>query len=207
MEKAPEAFRTITEVSEWLNTPSHVLRFWESRFPEIDPVKRAGGRRYYRPDDMLLLGGIKRLLHVEGNTIKAVQAMIRDKGKAHVSAMSPSLDQPFEDQVDLPDADISAELAQIDIPKTDPAPAPADPAPAQPLLRPRRSEAKTERQSAPQPEPQAEAPSDWIATRPRHVRALGQYSADQLNDIEELYYALKMVRNRMRRRHRKRARL
>ena len=60
--KSPDAFRTISEVAEWLDTPAHVLRFWESKFTQVKPVKRAGGRRYYRPADMELIGGIKRLL-------------------------------------------------------------------------------------------------------------------------------------------------
>ena len=76
MDKSPDAFRTISEVADHLETPAHVLRFWESRFPQIRPVKRAGGRRYYRPADVALLTGIKRLLHDEGLTIQI--------GRAHV---------------------------------------------------------------------------------------------------------------------------
>ncbi|MEM1360126.1 MAG: MerR family transcriptional regulator [Pseudomonadota bacterium] len=90
MEKSPDAFRTISEVSEWLDTPSHVLRFWESRFAAVSPVKRAGGRRYYRPEDMALLGGIKKLLHDDGMTIKAVQEIIDQQGAEAVAAMAPS---------------------------------------------------------------------------------------------------------------------
>ncbi len=70
MEKSRDAFRTISEVADWLGTPTHVLRFWESRFSQVKPVKRAGGRRYYRPADMELLGGIKKLLHDDGLTIR-----------------------------------------------------------------------------------------------------------------------------------------
>ena len=70
MRKSPDAFRTISEVADWLDVPTHVLRFWESRFSQIKPVKRAGGRRYYRPNDMLLIGGIKKLLHEDGMTIR-----------------------------------------------------------------------------------------------------------------------------------------
>ena len=91
MAKSAEAFRTISEVSEWLDTPAHVLRFWESRFSQVKPVKRAGGRRYYRPNDMLLLGGIRRLLHEDGITIKGVQKIIREKGVKHVSGLSADL--------------------------------------------------------------------------------------------------------------------
>jgi DNA-binding transcriptional MerR regulator len=87
MDKSPEAFRTISEVAEALETPAHVLRFWESRFPQIRPVKRAGGRRYYRPSDIALLAGIKRLLHDEGMTIRGVQKVLREQGIRHVSGL------------------------------------------------------------------------------------------------------------------------
>lgn len=107
MEKAPDAFRTISEVSEWLDTPTYVLRFWESRFPQIKPVKRAGGRRYYRPEDMALLGGIKKLLHFEGHTIKSVQNIIREKGARHVADMSPDLNQKV---VSPPSAEAEPEI-------------------------------------------------------------------------------------------------
>ena len=92
MSKSPDAFRTISEVADWLGIPAHVLRFWESKFTQIKPVKRAGGRRYYRPADMLLLGGIKRLLHDEGKSIKEVQALLRDQGIAYVADQSASLE-------------------------------------------------------------------------------------------------------------------
>jgi DNA-binding transcriptional MerR regulator len=94
MEKSPDAFRTISEVADWLGVPTHVLRFWESRFPQVKPVKRAGGRRYYRPSDMELIGGIKRLLHDDGMTIRGVQKLLREKGVKHVASFSPPL---FED--------------------------------------------------------------------------------------------------------------
>ena len=91
MEKSRDAFRTISEVAEWLGTPTHVLRFWESRFSQLKPVKRAGGRRYYRPGDMELLGGIKKLLHDDGMTIRGVQKLLREEGARHVAALSPAL--------------------------------------------------------------------------------------------------------------------
>ncbi|WP_412506830.1 MerR family transcriptional regulator, partial [Roseovarius sp. SYSU LYC5161] len=93
MTKSRDAFRTISEVAEWLDTPAHVLRFWESKFNQIKPVKRAGGRRYYRPQDMELLGGIKALLHDDGMTIKGVQKLLREKGVKHVAAMGRSRDE------------------------------------------------------------------------------------------------------------------
>lgn len=92
MDKSPEAFRTITEVSKWLDTPAHVLRFWESRFPEVSPVKRAGGRRYYRPEDMRILGGIKTMLHDKGQSIKDVQDLLSSDGAAAIAEQSPDLD-------------------------------------------------------------------------------------------------------------------
>ncbi len=88
MDKSPEAFRTISEVAEMLGTPAHVLRFWESRFPQIRPVKRAGGRRYYRPADVMLLTGIKCLLHDQGMTIRGVQKILREQGVRQVAAMT-----------------------------------------------------------------------------------------------------------------------
>ena len=84
MEKSPDAFRTISEVAEWLDIPTHVLRFWESRFAQIKPVKRAGGRRYYRPSDMRLIGGVKTLLHDQGMTIRGVQKILREHGPRYV---------------------------------------------------------------------------------------------------------------------------
>jgi len=89
--KASEAFRTISEVAEWLGVSTHVLRFWEGKFSQIKPVKRAGGRRYYRPTDMQLLGGIKVLLHEDGLTIKGVQKVLREQGVKAVSARSKPL--------------------------------------------------------------------------------------------------------------------
>lgn len=87
MDKAPDAFRTISEVADELDIPQHVLRFWESRFPQIKPMKRAGGRRYYRPEDVDLLRGIKHLLYAEGYTIRGAQGILRDKGQKFVQTV------------------------------------------------------------------------------------------------------------------------
>jgi len=111
MSKSPDAFRTISEVADWLGTPTHVLRFWESRFTQVKPVKRAGGRRYYRPADMALLGGIKKLLHDDGLTIRGVQRMLREQGVKHVAAMSPPLD--------LPEAVVEAAMIEDAVAQTD----------------------------------------------------------------------------------------
>jgi DNA-binding transcriptional MerR regulator len=84
MDKSPEAFRTISEVAEQLDVPAHVLRFWETRFAQVKPVKRGGGRRYYRPEDVRLLRGIRGLLYDDGMTIKGVQKILREQGVRHV---------------------------------------------------------------------------------------------------------------------------
>ena len=78
--KSPDAFRTISEVSDELNVPQHVLRFWESKFNQIRPLKRGGRRRYYRPEDVSLLRGIRRLLYEDGYTIKGVQKVLKERG-------------------------------------------------------------------------------------------------------------------------------
>ncbi len=83
-DKAPEAFRTISEVAEELDVPQHVLRFWETRFSQIRPMKRGGGRRYYRPSDVDLLKGIRTLLYGEGYTIRGAQKILKDNGISHV---------------------------------------------------------------------------------------------------------------------------
>ena len=106
MSKSSQAFRTIREVADWLDVAAHVLRFWESKFPQIKPVKRAGGRRYYRPSDMELVGGIKVLLHDRGLTIRGVQKMIREEGVAAVAALSPPVDE-IEDGSETIDGDIT----------------------------------------------------------------------------------------------------
>jgi DNA-binding transcriptional MerR regulator len=142
MDKSPDAFRTISEVSEFLETPAHVLRFWESRFPQIRPVKRAGGRRYYRPSDIALLTGIKRLLHDEGLTIRGVQKILREQGVRHVAGLTDDamteddavdetvLAQYFGDEAAAPMAEAAPTIPeQIVLPFPSP-PAPAAVAPA-----------------------------------------------------------------------------
>ncbi|MEO0664357.1 MAG: MerR family transcriptional regulator [Pseudomonadota bacterium] len=88
MEKSRDAFRTISEVADALGTQPHVLRFWESKFTQVKPVKRAGGRRYYRPGDVALLTGIKKLLHEDGVTIKGVQKVLRERGVKYVAGLA-----------------------------------------------------------------------------------------------------------------------
>ncbi len=87
LDKAPEAFRTISEVAEELDVPQHVLRFWETRFSQIKPMKRGGGRRFYRPNDVDLLKGIRALLYGEGYTIRGLQRILREEGVQHVTSI------------------------------------------------------------------------------------------------------------------------
>jgi DNA-binding transcriptional MerR regulator len=100
VEKSPDAFRTISEAAEELDLPQHVLRFWETRFSNIKPLKRGGGRRYYRPEDVLLLKGIRHLLYDQGFTIKGVQRILKDQGARYVIALSEGA--PLEELVALP---------------------------------------------------------------------------------------------------------
>jgi DNA-binding transcriptional MerR regulator len=111
LDKAPDAFRTISEVADDLDIPQHVLRFWESRFTQIRPMKRGGGRRYYRPDDIALLHGIRHLLYGQGYTIRGVQRILREQGIGFVQTVwEEGAEQPehaAEDEIhtDSPDAE------------------------------------------------------------------------------------------------------
>lgn len=104
MQKSADAFRTISEVAEELDVPQHVLRFWESKFIQIKPLKRAGGRRYYRPDDISLLRGIRSLLYGDGYTIKGVQKVLKDRG---VRVVTGALAGYAQDAVNAPAASAS----------------------------------------------------------------------------------------------------
>ncbi|WP_298805681.1 MerR family transcriptional regulator [uncultured Lentibacter sp.] len=139
MAKSADAFRTISEVAEWLDLPTHVLRFWESKFTQVKPVKRAGGRRYYRPNDMALLGGIKKLLHDDGMTIKGAQKMLRDHGVKHISSLSQPLDPELSDaEFDTGTLDAAAApvSAPADVPPASDSPAPSPAAPPAPEAAP-----------------------------------------------------------------------
>ncbi len=114
MEKSPEAFRTISEVAEALDVPPHVLRFWETRFTQVKPVKRGGGRRYYRPEDVRLLRGIRGLLYDEGMTIKGVQKILRDRGIRHVIGLGTPFAEDMADDADLSETPVPASFASGD---------------------------------------------------------------------------------------------
>jgi DNA-binding transcriptional MerR regulator len=104
--KAPNAFRTISEVADELHIPQHVLRFWETKFPQVRPLKRGGGRRYYRPDDISLLRRISDLLYIEGYTIKGVQRLLREGGGRLADDIPPPApderDESEEPQLPMP---------------------------------------------------------------------------------------------------------
>jgi DNA-binding transcriptional MerR regulator len=111
MDKSPDAFRTISEAAEDLDLPQHVLRFWETRFPQIKPLKRGGGRRYYRPEDVALLRVIKQLLYGEGYTIKGVQRLFKEQGARAVASSKLSAPNFAETDAEAPmaaDGDVPA---------------------------------------------------------------------------------------------------
>jgi DNA-binding transcriptional MerR regulator len=112
VEKGPDAFRTISEVAEDLGLPQHVLRFWETRFGQIKPLKRGGGRRYYRPDDVDLLRGIRHLLYGEGYTIRGVQQILREQGVRHVQSIGMAVEAEDAGKV-APSAPVLAESTRI----------------------------------------------------------------------------------------------
>src|SRR4249919_4179686 len=104
--KAPNAFRTISEVADELHIPQHVLRFWETKFPQVKPLKRGGGRRYYRPDDIALLRRISDLLYIQGYTIKGVQRLLREGG----GRLSDDIPPAPEDEQEAAEAERAAGL-------------------------------------------------------------------------------------------------
>ncbi|MBV6659169.1 MAG: MerR family transcriptional regulator [Devosiaceae bacterium] len=191
--KSPEAFRTISEAAEALDLPQHVLRFWETRFSQIKPMKRSGGRRYYRPSDIALLSGIRHLLYDEGYTIKGVQRILREQGVAHVSDQSTLSGTPGQGQVAQPVPAPAQAEPPLPSPSpvqpdsvAEPAPAPASVAPAQPV--------------APQPvalQPVAQAPAPAPApAAPPEVPATIAAGADRSSrlshaDINALATALR----------------
>ncbi|MDR3538785.1 MAG: MerR family transcriptional regulator [Acetobacteraceae bacterium] len=128
--KAPNAFRTISEVADDLHIPQHVLRFWETRFPQVKPLKRGGGRRYYRPDDIALLRRISDLLYIQGYTIKGVQRLLREGG----GRLSDDIPPPTPEERAAAEAD-AADENELLIPGLELAHTP--PPPPRPAPRPR----------------------------------------------------------------------
>ena len=121
--KAPNAFRTISEVADELHIPQHVLRFWETKFPQVKPLKRGGGRRYYRPDDIQLLRRVSDLLYIQGYTIKGVQRLLREGGGMLSDDIPPApAAERAAAEAERASLPPEAEAQVIDVP-----PAPSDP--------------------------------------------------------------------------------
>ncbi|MFD2235366.1 MerR family transcriptional regulator [Phaeospirillum tilakii] len=176
--KSEAAFRTISEVADELEVPQHVLRFWEGRFPQVRPLKRGGGRRYYRPEDVALLRRIRDLLYREGYTIKGAQKALRDGGSAASDLPPLDDDHPFppdddEDEADLaPPPVLAPSLPERPVPVT---PRPAAPAPlAAPAV-------AVTAPVSPVP-PAAVAGTEPARLRPETRQALGEL----LDELEEL---------------------
>ena len=114
MDKAPEAFRTISEVADELEVPKHVLRFWEAKFAQLKPMKRGGGRRYYRPEDVALLRGIRFLLYNDGYTIRGVQKILREQGQRYVMDYRRLAEEAEDDDISTAHGipDVAAEAAK-----------------------------------------------------------------------------------------------
>ncbi len=179
-EKSPEAYRTISEVAEDLKLPQHVLRFWETRFPHVKPLKRAGGRRFYRPEDVALLRTIKTLLYGQGYTIKGVQRMLREQGPRGIvetSAPVPGVPGPrppplIQDQGDsMPSGDLPS------------AGRPAQAGDAAPASRPARA-----------PAPASAAPSS-AGSDANDFRDLVQVVAADLSECRRLIAAVRALQN------------
>lgn len=155
MEKAPGAFRTISEVADEIDVPQHVLRFWESRFAQIRPMKRGGGRRFYRPEDVDLLRGVRHLLYGEGYTIRGVQRILREQGAVFVqNVWRAGAEQPVESEEDREEDDAGApetERSELDLSVLSFVSPPARPREERPAERhePTFSPAGTDRQSKP----------------------------------------------------------
>lgn len=174
MRKSPQAFRTISEVAETLDIPAHVLRFWESRFPQLRPMKSSGGRRYYRPDDVDLLRGIRELLYDDGMTIKGVQKILREQGQKAVIARGRKDEEDEDLQEDLPTGETSADAASEraatlrDMPVAGTTPGRAGPA------------------NAPKPEAKAEAKAEAEAKPEDRPGPSGMEGAENIWDDSDL---------------------
>jgi DNA-binding transcriptional MerR regulator len=130
--KAPNAFRTISEVADELHIPQHVLRFWETKFPQVKPLKRGGGRRYYRPDDIALLRRISDLLYIQGYTIKGVQRLLREGGGRLSDDIPPATPDERAAAEAERDVEPALEERQLDMPGLDDDKLPSPPRPPRP---------------------------------------------------------------------------
>ena len=170
--KAPSAFRTISEVADELHIPQHVLRFWETKFPQVKPLKRGGGRRYYRPDDITLLRRVSDLLYIQGYTIKGVQRLLREGG----GKLSDDIPPPAPEERESADSDPDKSPARepmLPIPGLIASATPSTPPP-------RTSRAKPE----PREEPQAEASQS--ANADPEIDRLRAVLAEVLTELEAI---------------------
>lgn len=170
VDKSPDAFRTISEVAEDLDLPQHVLRFWETRFPQIKPMKRGGGRRYYRPDDVALITGLKTLLYGQGYTIKGVQRILKEQGAKSVQAVGRGGALPLAAPVDNV-GELRARAFEVGEVSADPMPTRTALQPTAPLAKAPARAASPDLQSA-----LREALSDIDAARSDLARALSPHS-------------------------------
>jgi len=184
MPKSKDAFRTISEVADWLEVQPHVLRFWESKFSQVRPVKRAGGRRYYRPADMQLIGGIKRLLHDDGMTIKGVQRLLREKGVKEISALSAPIDEEdnkavehIADPAPVTEADLIGDVPAPEVTETAEVEVQTDAVPETPDIE--TSLAETVETAPIEAAPAAAAPSETPApVKPKNTKPKNPLSGD-----------------------------
>lgn len=188
MAKSPDAFRTISEVADWLGVQAHVLRFWESKFSQVKPIKRAGGRRYYRPNDMLLLGGIKRLLHEDGLTIKGVQKILREEGMSHVADLSQPLDDLAQTEIEdqepeaiarPPEPEEKGVVLSFEASREREAAAEPEPTPAEAAVEDSAEAETTESPDAPEPSQEPPAAEPPPADEPIAVRSAPEEPAEQ----------------------------
>ncbi len=208
MKKSPQAFRTISEVANWLDTQTHVLRFWESKFKQIKPIKRAG-RRYYRPQDMQVLGGIKALLHGQGLTIKHVQGLLAEQGISAVVSLSPDLDFAGADKVELVDEVVVEEVANETINESETIAEPitepindisndsAEDLP--PLLNAMGAPTETPANTPSEilPDAPTETPTEILTETPSETPADTPANTLTQDELKNIYHQLKDIRNRM----------
>jgi DNA-binding transcriptional MerR regulator len=211
LEKAPDAFRTISEVADEIDVPQHVLRFWESRFPQIRPMKRGGGRRYYRPDDVDLLRGVRHLLYGEGYTIRGVQRILREQGVTFVQTVWTVSAEPLPEDIDEDEemTEAEEETAETAAPaRSEPnlfaavAPRPAEPAAAprpegrrEPTIVPPISLGEPSPPVQPSPPSSAEAPA---AAPPSHRGVAAQDRHKLQTALDELIACRRVIETALR---------
>ncbi len=196
-QKTTRAFRTISEAGEELDLQPHVLRFWESKFSQIKPIKRGGGRRFYRPEDIEFLRGIKILLHDEGHPIKDVQKLIRLKGPGRVMELGQSVEKAarereVKDTVLIPDRlrKSSESIQRVEAPQpVSSEPKPAPPTPPITVVEPKPSFVEQK------PPPEQAEPDPIAIPEPDHEMSEGE-KAQNTQDLQEALERLKALKSR-----------